>query len=633
MKRVRKISILSLATILLVTGINTKAFAISSDERLNEVVKHVAVKDHVKSLDQKLDDKKHTDYSKLILALTAIGKNPRNVGRYNLLTALKDYSMYINPKAGIQPTGKCDERLNEVVEDTAKFMYRVVPNPQVGSIGGEWAVIGLARSGYKVPNEYYHKYYATVEDYVKSLNGELHDKKYTEYSRLIVALTTIGKDPRNVGGYNLLTALGDYDKTIWQGLNGPIWALIALDSGNYPMPQNPKAKTQATREMYINRILECQLPDGGWSLFGGTKAATKNEKSDPDITGMALQALAKYQHIPEVKKATEEALECMSKQQGENGGYFSWGSENSESCVQIIVALTELGIPLDDERFVKNGNTLIDNLLIYYKKGNGFLHTLQGNGSNQMASEQGFYGVVAAKRAMEGKNSLYRMSDAIDIGEPSPSIGKSKGLENKHKDINVMPIVKPGTTFEDITGVNAHKNQTAIESLASRLIVNGRSENKFEPNANITRAEFATAIVKALGIEPKGENVFKDVKKSDWFFDYVATANKYGIVKGISKDEFKPNATVTKQEAAIMLAHAAKLAGMDTENNNGSVRDSLSQFEDYVTVDTKAMPSLAFCYSENILDDSSMKIEPKKNITRAEAAQMIFNMLGKANLL
>lgn len=526
-----------------------------------------------------------------------------------------------------------DERLNKIVEDTAKFIYREMPNRQVGSIGGEWAVIGLARSGYEIPNEYYHKYYSTVEDYVKSLDGKLHDKKYTEYSRLIVALTAIGKDPRNVGGYNLLTALGDYDKTIWQGLNGPIWALIALDSADYPMPENTEAKTQATREMYINRILECQLSDGGWSLFDGTASAKKNEKSDPDITGMALQALAKYQDIPEVKKATEEALESMSKQQANNGGYLSWGADNSESCVQIIVALTELGIPLEDERFIKNGNTLLDNLLSYYEEGKGFLHTHEGTGSNQMASEQGFYGMVAAQRAREGKDSLYRMNDAIEIGKKSSNYSSIKGLENKHKDINIMPIVKHGTTFEDIIDVNSHKYQVAIESLASRLIINGKTEDKFEPNNNMTRAEFATIVVKALGIEPKGEDIFKDVKGSDWFYDYVATANKYGIVTGVSKEEFKPNSTITKQEAATMLARAAKLAGMDVAMNIGTTRDILSQFEDYVTVDSWAMPSLAFCYSEDILDNSDISIEPKKLITRGEIAQMIFNMLGKVKLL
>ena len=195
--------------------------------------------------------------------------------------------------------------LSAAIQDTAEYVYTMVRDPQVGSIGGEWAVLGLARSGYDVPDSYYQDYYATVEEYVEACDGVLHDKKYTEYSRVIVALSAIGKDARDVAGYDLTKPLADYDKTIWQGLNGPIWALIALDSAGYPMPENPEAETQATRQMYIDRILECQLPDGGWSLFGGTESATAGDgTADPDITGMALQALAKYQDQPAVAQAT-----------------------------------------------------------------------------------------------------------------------------------------------------------------------------------------------------------------------------------------------------------------------------------------------------------------------------------------
>ena len=139
--------------------------------------------------------------------------------------------------------------LDAAVNGTASYVYQTVDNPQIGSVGGEWAVIGLARSGYDVPERYYQDYYATAEKYVEACEGVLHTKKYTEYSRVTLALTAIGKNPTDVAGYNLLTPLGDYDKTIWQGINGPIWALIALDSGNYDMPQNPSAATQATREI------------------------------------------------------------------------------------------------------------------------------------------------------------------------------------------------------------------------------------------------------------------------------------------------------------------------------------------------------------------------------------------------
>lgn len=544
-------------------------------------------------------------------------------------------SMMIVTSMAVPAFGAVDDAaLDAAVKDTAAYMYKTVANPQVGSIGGEWAVLGLARSGYGVPEEYYERYYATVEAYVKSLKGNLHDKKYTEYSRIIVALSSIGKDARDVGGYDLTKALGDYDKTIWQGLNGPIWALIALDSDSYPMPQNPDAETQATREMYIQRILECQLPDGGWSLFGGTVYATSGDGvSDPDITGMALQALAKYQDKPEVKKATEEALECMSKKQNAKGGFSSWGTANSESCVQMIVAICELGIPLDDSRFVKNGNTMLDNLMTFYLKGKGFLHTADGSGSNQMATEQGFYGLVAAQRALQGKNSLYRMSDSLKITGTIEVAAPGSGLPDKHEDITYRPIISPGRTFDDVTGVNAHKNQPAIEALASRGIINGKTESTFEPGATMTRAEFAAIIVQGLGLEPKINNKFTDVASAEWYAPYIGTANSYGIVNGNTDTTFNPNGTITRQEAAAMAARAARLCGMDTAMESGMIRDVLAQFVDYVKTAEWSREALAFCYNENILDQTDLDIRPDDNILRSEIAQMLFNMLGLANLL
>ena len=297
--------------------------------------------------------------------------------------------------------------INSVISDTANYIYKTVSAPQVGSIGGEWAILGLARSDENIPKEYFENYYHVVEKYVKEHNGVLHNKKYTEYSRVIVALSSIGKNPQNVAGYNLLTPLGDYEKTVWQGINGAIWALIALDSKNYEIPQNSNAVTHATREMYVNHILEKQTSDGGWALTG--------EVADPDVTGMALQALSKYQDIDKVKTATEKALLCLSNMQNDNGGFSSYDTENSESNVQVIVALCELGIPYNDVQFVKNGNTILDELMSYYNKGNGFNHTSSGSGANLMATEQAFYGLVAVIRQQNGKSSLYRMSDAIQV--------------------------------------------------------------------------------------------------------------------------------------------------------------------------------------------------------------------------
>ena len=526
-----------------------------------------------------------------------------------------------------------DDALTSAIEDTAEYMYETVKSPQVGSIGGEWAVLGLARSGYDVPEDYYQDYYATVEEYVEACKGNLHDVKYTEYSRLIVALSSIGKDARDVAGYDLTKALGDYDKTIWQGLNGPIWALIALDSRDYPMPENPEAKTQATRQMYIDRILECQLSDGGWSLFGGTDAAASGDGvSDPDITGMALQALAKYQDQPAVAKATEEALTCMSEKQNSAGGFASWGTTNSESCVQMIVALCELGISLDDPRFVKNGNTMLDNLMTFYLPGNGFLHTADGSGSNQMASEQGLYGLVAAQRARQNKNSLYRMGDAITVAK-GENVQEGAGLDGKHTDVKAVPITHMGKTFDDITGANAHENQPAIEALAARGIIDGMGDGLFHPEESMTRAQFAAIVVRALGLTPAANDAFTDVSSTAWYAPYVGTASTYGLINGVGAGRFNPDGTITKQEAAVMVARAAKLCGMDTALDTAAVRDVLAQFTDYVTTPEWAREGLAFCYQEGILDNSAMEIQGKTEILRCEVAQMLYNLLSGAKLL
>ena len=524
--------------------------------------------------------------------------------------------------------------LDDAIKDTAKYVYNTVKVPQVGSIGGEWAVLGLARSGYKVPDKYYQDYLTTVEKYVAEKKGVLHTVKYTEYSRLIVTLTSIGADPTNIAGYNLLTPLGDYDKTIRQGLNGPIWALMALDSGEYTMPVNTQAKTQASREMYIKRILECQLNDGGFSLFGGTSKQSINSASDPDITGMALQALAKYQDKPEVKKVIDEAVECLSKIQGKQGGYSSWGTFNSESCVQVICALTELGIPLDDPRFVKNGNTVLDALMTFYLPGNGFLHVSQGSGSNQMATEQGFYGMIAAQRALDGKPTLYRMTDPLIIPKADPNTPKpGEGLKGKLAEVKAAPITDSGKTFDDISGANAHDNMIAIEGLAARQILSGKSNNTFDPNGNMTRAEFCAAIVKALGLEAHVNSKFEDVTANSWYASYVGAAYKYGIVDGTSETTFNPTGTITRQEAAVMVAKAAKLCGLVTNLKSGEMRDMLAQFDDYIETSTWARDSLAICYKGDILSQNDISISPRTPIKRCEAAQMIYNLLAISNLL
>lgn len=290
------------------------------------------------------------------------------------------------------------------IEKTARYLQAQIPEPTCAAVGGDWLVFGLARSGLKAPQKYFDTYYKNVEDYIVSVNGVLSRKKNTEYSRVILALTAIGKNPADAAGFNLLLPLGDFDETVRQGVNGVIFALLALDSGGYEIPEAPEAETQATRELYVGELLRREIPDGGWALTGGTP--------DADMTAMALQALAKYRDRQDVEDAVQRGLAALSALQEPNGAYLSWDEENSESVCQVIVALTELGISLDDERFVKNGQTLPQVLERFACEDGSYRHSLNGN-SDEMATEQAFYALAAIHRAETGKTTLYVMTDVM----------------------------------------------------------------------------------------------------------------------------------------------------------------------------------------------------------------------------
>jgi len=190
-----------------------------------------------------------------------------------------------------------------------------------------------------------------------------------------------------------------------------------------------------------------------------------------------------------------------------------------------------------------------------------------------------------------------------------------------------------GKTFDDITGVNAHKNQPAIEALAARGIIDGKSDGSFDPEGSMTRAEFAAIVVRALGLTPEGKNSFSDVAAEAWYAPYVGTAYSCGIITGVGDGRFNPSGTITRQEAAVMVSRAAKLCGLETEMDNAATRNMLAQFPDYMSTAEWARAPLAFCYQEKILNQAELNIRPLEAITRAEVAQMLFNLLSSANLL
>lgn len=298
----------------------------------------------------------------------------------------------------------------EILVETAAYLSASVPDPGVSSIGGEWAVIGLARND-SLPADYAASYYSNLVRTLRDTGGVLHRVKYTEYSRVVIALSSLGFDPTDVAGYDVLSPLGDFDQVCWQGVNGPIWALIALDSRGYDAPTAPDGKRQTTRDALVDAVLDSEIAGGGWALSGSVP--------DVDMTAMALTSLAPYRGArADVAAAIERGLSVLSSLQGEGGGYGDAGSASSESCAQVVVALASLGIdPASDERFAKAGGSVLDALCAFAVPGGGFKHVADGE-VNGMATEQGFYALVAYERLLSGKTSLFDMSDVASAVPP-----------------------------------------------------------------------------------------------------------------------------------------------------------------------------------------------------------------------
>lgn len=301
---------------------------------------------------------------------------------------------------------------DEAYAGAKAYIQSAVSAPVVSYLFGEWAVLGQARAKVPLSEAYIAAYYEKVVAYVQKNMGadgvlvdpESRNPTVTDNERIILALTAIGKDPANVGGENLLKALQNKDimkvtDTSNTDINGLVMGLLALNSRNYT----------SDTSWLVQAVLAQQNEDGSWSASADTKPV-----GDVDMTAMALQALAPYHKDSgneTVNTAVEKALSWLS-------GKYRSGYDSSESCAQVVIALSALNLDANtDARFTKTveGKTLsvLGNLLQYRVAENGgFKHQFADKAVNEMATEQALCAMAAYARFTEKANALYDMTDA-----------------------------------------------------------------------------------------------------------------------------------------------------------------------------------------------------------------------------
>ena len=284
-----------------------------------------------------------------------------------------------------------DYDFSKVMEETMAHIIEEAPNPGHNHINGEWSVIVAARHGAEVPENWFDIYYNNLCATLAETEGVLSGTKHGNYSRAVLTLTAIGKDPSDVGGFDLFESYADYDFVTHQGIPGSIFALLSLDSVGYKVPEG-----NVSREKLIEHILLEEYEGGGWALMG--------EDPDVDITAQVIQAFAPYYGTDEdVTAAVDRAVAVLSEVQKPDGGFYAWESENVQTAAQVVIALSSIGIDIrTDERFIKGENWIGSYIMKYYLGNGAFCHTLE-MGENAMATDQCMQAFVAMELFEKGE--------------------------------------------------------------------------------------------------------------------------------------------------------------------------------------------------------------------------------------
>jgi hypothetical protein len=172
--------------------------------------------------------------------------------------------------------------------------------------------------------------------------------------------------------------------------------------------------------------------------------------------------------------------------------------------------------------------------------------------------------------------------------------------------------------------------------MASRLIIGGETDGSFSPDNDITRAEFASIVVRALGLmrPGTGKDVFNDVMREDLFYDAISIAYEYGITSGYGNGRFGPEDTITREQAMTIITKAMKITKLPIELESGQEKQILDDFGDTVLASDWSKSSIASCIKTELVYGINGKlIAPMNNITRAEAAVIVRRLLQKSKLI
>ena len=447
------------------------------------------------------------------------------------------------------------------LQQSVQTCQRAVPAPDYGT---EWIVILSCTAS--ADAAYGARYWAAIGPSVAQRQGVLDSRRYTEYSRVVLAVTAAGHNAADVGGYDLTAPLQDTETVARQGINGVCYALLALDSGDYPA---------AVRSSYVEALLRAQLDDGGWA-FSGTHA-------DVDMTAIALQALAPYRGQEAVDTAIEAGLSRLSALQKASGGFASYGTENCESSAQVILALCQLGIGLDDKRFVKHGRTVLEAMQAYRLRDGSYCHIAGGEAANT-ATWQAALALCSLQRLADGLPGVYTMTARY------PS-------------------------FSDTAG---HWAGSDIEKAVQLGLFD--AGGAFRPEEEMTRGELVSALWRAAGSPRATGRAFSDVPSGAACYTAALWGRSSGVMHGVDAQRFDPSGRLTRAQLVTALW---RMAGQP----KAPLPAAAKQYADWTSTSSWAEPAMRWAVQAGLINGIAGQLRPSDPLTRAQAAVMLVRSL------
>ena len=324
------------------------------------------------------------------------------------------------PQAGTEPTmlESSWKVMNSVLaEQTAgKELQDWVDGPlteTVDGLGG-WYLIALRRLGLEAD-------YTRARLALEKKMAEAENTGVTKRERMALTLLALGSRNPLIGE----TADRAAEESTLMPL---VFGLHLLNNG---------AGKAENRAKVLEKILGLQLADGGWAVIG--------EACDVDCTAMTLQALAALtDQDSRVREAIERGVEALSSIQQENGGFLGLGMESAESCAQVLLALSDLGIDgAEDERFVRSGGNVLEAMMRFRHPGAGFAHDPDSGRSNETATVQCFYALAGYCSMLSGGGPYY----LFDFPESTETAVPAKQGDNLLSRVSIRDLLIPAAVL------------------------------------------------------------------------------------------------------------------------------------------------------------------------------------------